>query len=1187
MKRLTDNALGTALARFADDRAEYRKVLLLFVYLLFVSSASTVGRTAADALFLTRFDASLLSKMYLPQAAALILAGIAFQRFGLRYRIDRLILAVIPALSALVAVSRAGIAASPGWVIPAIYVGYDVINFLMIVCFWQFATAVLDQRKVKRTIGLVGSGGLAGGILSGFGLKLLVPLTGTANLILLYAGLQLLALAAVTALIRRTGNRAETFAGAGKPGSPPASRPGVRQEEPGGMFRSVPHLKYVAVMSAALILVLTLVDYQFKLILREELQHEALAGFMGSFYGFAGLLALAVQVFVAGRVLTRFGVTTAILVFPAVLAAGSLGLLLLPVLAMAVFVKGSDKVVGDTINSSVNQLIMFPVPPQWRSRAKSFLDGIVRNGAKGLAAVFLLVMAPQLTSRGISCVVLGLLAVGIAAAIKVKGAYLRTLLAAMQPGSAKWDDAELDLMDPASLQLLTKALHSPDKRQVLYVLRVLDGLDGFDLQPHLPLLLEHEAPEVVLAALAVIERDRPASLEPELLALLDRSPDRRIRARAMIALAAYGKEEHLEGITAGLGDDDLELRCGAIAALVKHYGIEGMFRAVGVLKGLLESTREEERMAVAALFGSIGMRNFYKPLLPLLEDASVRVRRRALVSAGALRVPELVPALVPMLRHGGTRKEAIDALAAYGERELLPLLEPYLLQQEPPPHLPKVLERMGTAGAFAKLLAVYPSVSLEMRSRLLEAMGPMRRNLAPDEGMKADIEALILQEIHFYWDLTDRLAGLSGNPRYGEVAEAGGQLRLAARQRIFQLLGLIHDAAAIRAAYAKWTAGDAREQAGAMELIDQLTRGQVRLELAKLMEAGRELSEESRAAADLDEQLGWLSRQDDGWLSQLIRHAASPDAAGGMGEHMERIRLLRSYDLFRGLTSRELSDVARRLTPTAARRGETVIREQEEARRLYLIRSGTVSFYRQGRKTGERQAGGSFGKSGLLTRRERHAEVRAEEDCAFWCLDSEDFYEVMFDRSSIAIEMMRLLSGRLRSVLAQQRDTLASAPVRAIEPTAVPGGGVAAAEAEGRSDSLLHRILILQKIDLFAHLSEPDLVQLAQMMDEVAYAEGEDICRAGDYGDTLFGIIAGSVRIHRGDATLAVLGEGDYFGEMAIIDSGPRSADCTATSPTVLLQLHRDQVFSLCFQNMDVLRSMMQVMGDRLKGMIA
>jgi len=1190
---LSGNALGAALSRISEDKEEYRKVFVLFAYLLFVASASTVGRTAADALFLSQFDSSLLSKMYLPQSAALILVGIAFQKFGLRVRIDRFIYWLIPSLTLLVVLSRISVGMGLTAVIPVIYVAYDVFNFLMIVCFWQFATSVLDQRKVKRTIGLVSSGGIMGGIISGFGLKLVVPLVGTANLIFFYAALQLLALAAVITLVRLSGDPETVFSTTGKSAQVSSNtktkkRPAKDKE---GLFQSVPHLKYVAVMSAALILALTFVDYQFKVILKGELQNDALAGFMGSFYGLAGLLALAVQVFVAGKLLTRFGVMTAILVFPVVLMTGSFGVLLFPVLAMSVLVKGSDKVVGDTINSSVNQLIMFPIPPQWRNNAKSFLDGIVRNGAKGLAAICLIMLSPLLSAREFSFVIIGLLVVCIVAAIKVKGAYLKTLLSTLQTDGAKLDGAELDLMDPASVQLLAGALNSPDKQQTLYAFRVLRGMDGFDLTAYIPGLLRHPSREVVIEALLHMERKKLEGLEAELFALLSAS-DNQVKSQAILSLAAYAKEEHLDRISDYLEETDMEIKSGAIAGLIKYYGIEGMFRAVGALKQLLESTDDEERTAVAALFGRIGIKEFYKPLLPLLQDPSPRVRKRALRSAGILQVPELIGEIVPMLQHGDTRKDAIEALAMYDEKSLIPLLAPYFEREPSPVHLPKVFERIATPTAFDKLLELYPSTGFEMRNRVLEALNRMLRSVELSEKQISYIEKLTMQEMDFYWQLTERLTGIRAVKRYEEVAEVGEQFRTVVVWRIFQLLALVYDFATIRAVYANWTNGDARQQANAMEVMDQLTHGPIRMELAKMMESSKAGMNAARSTAQLEEQLAWLNRQDDLWLRQVIRYAVNPEESNELKEHMERIRLLRSISMFQELSSRELSDLAVRLVPTGVKRGEYIFKEGDSRNSLYLVRSGAVGIYQNAVKLGEKKTGESFGQSGVLIRRERAGDALAEEDSLFWRLDSDEFYEVMFDRSSIAIEMMKLLSRRLRLVLSQQKtaDVPESDKAReqAREEAEEPAKAIAATASDAgsdRPDSLLRRVLILQKIDLFAHLAESDIVLLAQMVDEVEYEAGEVVCRVGDYGDTLYGIIEGTIRIHRDDATLAFLGEGNCFGEMAIIDSGPRSADCTATAPTVLLQLHKEQVFSLCFQNMEVLRSMMRVMGDRLKGM--
>ncbi|MCY9692297.1 Crp/Fnr family transcriptional regulator [Paenibacillus alginolyticus] len=184
--------------------------------------------------------------------------------------------------------------------------------------------------------------------------------------------------------------------------------------------------------------------------------------------------------------------------------------------------------------------------------------------------------------------------------------------------------------------------------------------------------------------------------------------------------------------------------------------------------------------------------------------------------------------------------------------------------------------------------------------------------------------------------------------------------------------------------------------------------------------------------------------------------------------------------------------------------------------------------------------------------------------------------------------MMKLLSRRLRSELErgqaadkpelEQRHAEVAATLQLPETRPTEGWT--------KDEVILRRVLVLQKIDLFVHLAPEDFIWLAQRVEEVAYEPGEVICRAGDFGDTMYGIIEGSIRVHRGSEEYAVLQEGAFFGEMAIIDSGPRSADCTAKEAAVLLQLHRDQVLTFCFQNIDVLRSMMRVIADRLRGMV-
>ncbi|MFD0681739.1 MULTISPECIES: Npt1/Npt2 family nucleotide transporter [unclassified Paenibacillus] len=1217
LKLFTGKTMVKAAQRFTEDKEEYTKVLWLFGYLFCVVSASTLGRTSADALFLSRFDASQLSIMYLPQSAALILIGFLFQRFGSRFRLDRLIKALIPIVSLLVLISRVGVGQDYTWVYPVIYVIYDVFNFLMIVIFWQFATSVMDQRKVKRMIGLVGSGGIIGGIISGFGLKLLVPLTGTANLIYFYAALQLLALIAVYRVIGMSKDPEELFSTSKARSKKPTNERKRQGEQKAGLFQNVPHLKYVAIMSATLVLSLTFVDYQFKVILRNTLQNDALAGFMGSFYGFSGLLALFVQLFVASKLLTRFGVMTAILVFPIALFTGSLGVLLMPVLALAVIVKGSDKVVGDTIYSSVSQLIMFPISPEWRNRAKGFLDGVVRNGAKGIAGISLIILSPLLSAGQFSYVILALLACCVVAAVKVKRAYLQTLLSTLETRGTDLQETELDLMDPASRQILISALESSDRHQVMYALKILRGLDGFDLSPHIPALLRNPYPEVCVEAVIYIEQMTPAGLEQELQELLS-SSNPQVKAQALLALAAYSKEEYLDQITLHLEADEVGIKAGAIAGLIKFYGIEGMFRAVGTLKQLIESTDEEERTAMAVLFGRIGIQSFYKPLVPMLNDTSSRVRICALESAALLCVPALVPHIVLMLQDSRTRRHAIEALARYDEKVIIGLLEPYFIEDGVSLlHLPKVFERIGTQGAFDTLLIHYRHSNYEMRDKLLEALRNLRHGIRQvDEKL---VEELILQEIQLYWQFAEQSSGVVGNKAYTAISEAVDQIRSSMTGRIFGLIGLVYESKTVQAVYANWSEGEARHQANAAEVMDQMLSGNLRMEIIKIMSSPKTITVAMKKEALEDEKLIWLYENGDEWLRQMIqldvmqekrlvkntalktRLDASKDISlEWLADQMERVHLLKKVSLFQGLTSRDLFFIAQQLKQINETSGAIVFKERDPGDSLYLIQCGKAGVYRNQEKISVLEAGDCFGQTAILTKKLRTATIRVEEDIQLWRLDSTALYELMFDRTGMALEMMKLLSRRLRSMLersaqpkeetdqqdgADKHQVVSSLPEAAAAASAELGHADSVADST-HNNKILRRVLILQKIELFSHLTQDDFIRLAQMVDEVEYEAGEAICSAGDFGDSMFGIIEGNVRVHRGSETFATLGEGEYFGEMAIIDSGPRSADCTAIGQTVLLQLQKDQVFSFCFQNIDLLRSMMQVLADRVKGML-
>ena len=82
-------------------------------------------------------------------------------------------------------------------------------------------------------------------------------------------------------------------------------------------------------------------------------------------------------------------------------------------------------------------------------------------------------------------------------------------------------------------------------------------------------------------------------------------------------------------------------------------------------------------------------------------------------------------------------------------------------------------------------------------------------------------------------------------------------------------------------------------------------------------------------------------------------------------------------------------------------------------------------------------------------------------------------------------------------------------------------------------------------------------------MTERWFAAGQPVFGKGDLGDCLFVIGDGRVRVHDGNRTLREMSKHEFFGELSLLDSEPRSASVTAVERTLLFRLAQDDFYSL------------------------
>jgi len=133
----------------------------------------------------------------------------------------------------------------------------------------------------------------------------------------------------------------------------------------------------------------------------------------------------------------------------------------------------------------------------------------------------------------------------------------------------------------------------------------------------------------------------------------------------------------------------------------------------------------------------------------------------------------------------------------------------------------------------------------------------------------------------------------------------------------------------------------------------------------------------------------------------------------------------------------------------------------------------------------------------------------------------------------------------------------------------------------------------IAKIHLFQGLRAEALSLVAQVAVEETHPVGTVIFKHGDVGEKLYVVVEGRVRITRevqgagGEEALAIVGPGDVFGEMALLDDAPRSATARVHERCRLLAIHRDAFEDLLFVHKElayeVLWNVVRLMSRRLR----
>jgi hypothetical protein len=468
----------------------------MLLHSFFTGTSTVFFETAASALFLARYDATLLPFVYLAAAAVSIFTGLAYARTKERVRFAPLMRGTLALMLGMICLTRLGLGlGEAGWLVFSMMIAYRLLSSLTDLEYWAVAARLYDVQQSKRLFGLVGSGEVVARILGSFSVPILVPLLGVENLIWLSAAGLASALAILTLILRRF---AEIESRDDEDDRAAAGGTAMRS-----LFESR-YLKAIFLLAVCAVLGKYFVDFAFLSEMQSRWREvDSLASFFGLFSGVTQVINLLVRVLVSGRLLARFGILVGLLVLPAAHIAATLGVVAASSIPLPIAVfwlvisnQGLYKTLNHPVYNPSFKVLYQPMPRRDRLAAQIFVEVILTPIAIAFAAALMIAFSHPALAATAAFAILMLVnfTAWCGAAFFAFREYGTALVRALQKRTL--DRTSFSLEDEQSVNLVRARLESERADEVIFALDILQRIDHPSLAIHFGELLSHPSPDV-------------------------------------------------------------------------------------------------------------------------------------------------------------------------------------------------------------------------------------------------------------------------------------------------------------------------------------------------------------------------------------------------------------------------------------------------------------------------------------------------------------------------------------------------------------------------------------------------------------------------------------------------------------------------------------------------------------------
>ena len=629
---------------------EGKVVKQLYLFQFFQGAGIAFFFTSSFAQFLERFKITELPWVMVASAFLLWLAGWLYTTFehklGLKkFNFWAIILMTLSILLLWIFNSRT----DQDWFLYLMLAWYNVLYLINNLQFWGIAALLFDLRQSKRLFAVISSGDIPAKFI-GYSLALVVvPYTGTQNLLLLGAGFMLASVPFFNRVVNMVHLDSHDHAD-GKLATKhqPQFKTLIRNLADNTYVRRI---AFISLLTATCVI---LINYGFYGEVKKANKKDVdLATFIAFFYASIRIIALIMKTLISGRLTATVGVKQALFITP-------LGMILLMGAIVAAswtmpegkaifYLFGVASMLVDVLRTSFNSpvllTLMQPLPTHERLRAHNIVKGIMDPFANLLPGIFLLslfylhVYVDLMFLSYVLLILGGLWIIGI---ILVNRQYLKILIRTI--GSRYFSREEFDLHDADVIQKLTDKMMTGTDAEVISILRMLSSKIDNIAEHLIARLLQHNSDQIKLETLRLIGMRNITQLKDSIADMLRLELSDEVRDQAVMTFCKIA-ENHGD-IMPWLDHSHKQIRKAAIAGMLAHSDPIIKKRGENELSSLLTSKEREEKLAAISILAELKNDYDHHGHAHLINDEDPGIRTLAMKAVGRACLPETAAALI-------------------------------------------------------------------------------------------------------------------------------------------------------------------------------------------------------------------------------------------------------------------------------------------------------------------------------------------------------------------------------------------------------------------------------------------------------------------------------------------------------------------------------------------------------------